>query len=218
MTEYSIVFVNKSTQAGTACLYQGTEPLILQPDADQSELFTLAWFTKKTNPNTKVKFGWNYEFCFVWDDLIDAEPGRVVDAGETVKCDAFTDNNFIRIEKANGAYRFKGPGNLERMGLFVHSENTVPHKEAVAGIGMAGSGTFVRYMAPNMMYAFMLRSRPQYFIAFGDFETGQILDVEKLPCTQEVTFPPNVYSMLVTLHEDNTWTVVPNRMLSADEE
>lgn len=219
MNDFSIVFVNKSGRAGTVCLYQGTDSIRVQPEVnDENKLLTLAWFTKKTNPGTKAKFGWNYEFCFVWDDLIDAEPGRVVDAGEIVKIDDPSEKNGIMLSKKNGAYQFGEPFGLSRPGLYIRTDSYVARNEAVAGIGMAGLGTFVRPMGINSAYEFFLMGRPEYHIAFGDFETGQILDTEALEHKSPVAFPPNVYSMLVTLNEDNSWTAVPNRMLSDEEE
>lgn len=221
MSLFSIVFVNKSGRAGTVCLYQGAPSLHLRPDAGEgNELYTLAWFCKKTNPNTRVKFGWDFKFHFVWDDLIDMVPGRVVDAGEIVDAgDGFYgEGKGIRLSKKNGAYQFGETFETGRPGYLIQTDSTVPKREAVVGIGMAGAGTFVRPVHINYMYEFTPRGPLEYHIAFGDFETGQILDLEKLTCHTQVDFPPNVYSMLVTLNADDTWTVEPNRMLAHEEE
>lgn len=215
-TPYSIVFINKSGRTGDVCLYQSTPKQFIRPEPESGHL-TLAWFTKKTNTGTKARFAWNTDFCFIWDDLINTEPGRVVDASQTVEAGLY-ENNAITLSKKKGAYEFTDQSSIDRFGLSVMVDNSVPKNEVVVGYGMAGSGLFAVPVAYNMMYQFIPQGRTEYHIAFGDFETGQILDVPAMECTAAVDFPPNVYSMQATLNEDNTWTIIPNRTLLSEED
>jgi len=213
-TQYSIVFVNNSTKPGAVCLYQ-------QPDdflRNMNEIKTLAWFTKRTNPGTKARFAWNPDYCFIWDDLIDSEPGSVVDASQTVACD-LNEKNGITLSKVNDAYRFGEPMEMGQPGmLMVRSDSTVPAHEAVAGYGLAGSGLFVVPVLPNYNVVFRPMQPNRFFITFGDFQTGQVLDLEAITeNSAEVAFPGNIYSMVATLNADDTWTIKQNHTLLSEE-
>lgn len=213
-TQYSIVFVNNSTKPGAVCLFQQPADF----NKDLNGIRSLAWFTKRTNPGTKARFAWNPDYCFIWDDLIDTEPGRVVDASQTMPAD-LNEKNGITLSKVNDAYRFGEPMQMGQPGaLIIRSDNTVPANEAVAGYGLANSGLFVVPVAPNYNYMFRPTRPNQFYITFGNFQTGQILDLEAITHCAEITFPGNIYSMVATLNEDDTWTVKQNHTLLAEDE
>jgi hypothetical protein len=56
---------------------------------------------------------------------------------------------------------------------------------------------------------------PEYWIAFGNFTTGETIDSSSMTNPAQIVFPPNVYSMTATLNADDTWTIAPTSMGNA---
>ena len=54
---------------------------------------------------------------------------------------------------------------------------------------------------PNFNAQFTLQ--PNYWVAFGNYFTGQILDIEHMTGAAEVTYPPGATSLTATLGPDN---------------
>lgn len=48
---------------------------------------------------------------------------------------------------------------------------------------------------------------PEYWVTFGNFVQGQVLDVEEISSCIRINFPPNISHVKATLNMDNTWTV-----------
>jgi hypothetical protein len=94
--------------------------------------------------------------------------------------------------------------------LYIHQEKTIPPQPedgtvTVAGIGMSGVGTFVKQVEPNMLLEFT--PHPEYWITFGNYTQGEVMDITEISSTAQINFAPNVYSMKAILNEDNTWTI-----------
>jgi len=49
--------------------------------------------------------------------------------------------------------------------------------------------------------------KPMYWITFGSFEPGEVLDIESISTKKPIHFERGVYSMTAILNWDNTWTV-----------
>lgn len=201
-TTYNLIFKNNSDQVGDICVYQ-TDPNIKDP-----YVMSLAWYAKRTNPDVTDKFTWTIDYCYVWDETGELIPGVTFEASQTVGGD-LKENNSIEFTKENGAYQFDNlVTDKDYNGtLHIQCDDTVPPKEAAVGIGMSGAGTFVRQAEPNMGFSFT--PHPQYWVTFGNFEQGQVIDITQISQVGQVQFPPNVYSMTATLNADNTWTVEP---------
>ncbi|MNE74108.1 hypothetical protein D3C80_1701610 [compost metagenome] len=106
----------------------------------------------------------------------------------------------------NSGYQFADQTSGDQPGsLYVKMDNTIPLKQASVGIGMSGAGTFVVQAQPNMNLVFT--PNPEYWVAFGNFEQGQTLDMQELTNTEKIDFPPGIKEMTVTLNQDNTWKV-----------
>lgn len=78
-------------------------------------------------------------------------------------------------------------------------------KEASVGIGMSGSPTFAVQAQSNM--SLMFTPHPNYWITFGNFESGQVLDLEAITDCSMVEYKENCYEMTAILKGDNTWEV-----------
>lgn len=201
-TNYSINFYNNSTMPGNICVYQQ------DPDVTNPYVMSLAWFTKLTNPGTKASFTWGISYSFVWDETGQLIPGVIFDASQTLPA-SLLNNNSITLSKADGAYQFTNQASTSNTGtLYVNNEFTVPPLEASVGIGMSGAGTFVKQAQPNMTFDFT--PHPEYWVTFGDFVKGEVLDITEITNNAPVIFPPNVYAMDVILDQSNRWTIKPS--------
>ena len=207
-TQYSLTVINQSQNLGDFCVYQTA------PDIDDPNVFSLAWFTKKAQPTTKVKFTWTIDYSFIWSETGTLVPGVMFDASQVWDADLSTKNQVTLTNDA-GAFTFENlqagpkPGTLS-----IKQDATIPFNTAAAGIGMSGAGTFVVQAQPN--YTSMFSPHPKYWVTFGSFEQGEVLDITQIVSqSAEIDFPVNVYSMTAILQADNTWLVQPTKDVNA---
>lgn len=197
--KYSINFKNNSRNYGKICVYQTA------PDINDPQLVSLAWFAEPAHPTTRVSFQWSIDYDFIWDETGPLVPGVVFDASQTWPADLVTSNS-VDFTSAQGALTFANQVAAGRAGtLYVHNSKDVPFDVASVGIAMSGAGTFARPAQPNLTYTFT--PHPVYWVVFGDYQPGEVLDLETITGAQQINFNPNVYSVDVTLNLDNTWTV-----------
>lgn len=200
--EYKLNFKNNSTQKGNVCLYQ------TDPDLGVHDVMSLAWFSKSACPTTSLEFKWNVNYCYTWSRQGELLPGIIFKASQIWQAD-LTNKNAVDFTKDSSidAYTFENQTTGSEDGnLYIYEKRNVGANECAVGIGMSGSGTFVVNSQPNMQLQFT--PHPKYWITFGSFEQGEVLDIEKITATaQELAFPINKYSLDVVLNEDNTWTI-----------
>jgi hypothetical protein len=204
MTHRSVVFLNNSGRGGTVCLFQ-TDPG-LAVDGVKS----LAWLTKEVNPTTRVIFRWALDYVFVWYDSGKLAPGVVCVASQ-VRPAHLTGYNQVDFTRNHHGFLFEedAEGHQELGNLYILQDETIPLDRVAVGIGMAGQGALVVQAQPNMTYKFV-SPNPQYWITFGSFRTGEILEVGALPTpVARIDFPDNVDSMTAVLDTEERWTVRP---------
>ncbi len=218
-TEYTIIFVNNSSNTATATVYQE------DPTAVPGQ-YPLAWKASLASPSNQVQFTWQVEFDFVWGQTGVLAPGEIFQAAQVLSADLSTSNKVTLV--SDGAPTFtdqtQGP---EAGKLFIDQASSVPIDEISVGVGMAGDGTFVVQAQPNSQ--FIYEPQISYWIVFGTFEQGEVLDtslfgakaksligstvnvgsIQIFGQPTEIEFPVNVYSMTATLNQDNTWTITP---------
>lgn len=195
---YTLIFQNNSSNAGDVCVYQRL------PDVGQQDVMSLAWFTEYNYPTTQVQFQWQIDYSFVWGQTGKLVPGVVFAASQTWAAD-LQSNNQVTLHY-DQAYTFTDQGAGEHSGnLYIGEDGTIPLNDASVGIGMSGVGTFVQQAQPNLNLVFT--PTPTYWITFGNFTQGQVLDVESITHTQQIQFPPNVTTMQVVLDINNKWSV-----------
>lgn len=200
-TQYTLKVTNKSHNSGSFCVYQK------DPDQEKyTNLYSLAWFSKACNPGTTLKFTWTLDYCFNWSETGILVPGVTFDASETKEADpSDSSKNAVGFTKANGAYMFTNPLRPGTPGeLRIQTDNTIPINEASVGIGMSGQPALAISAQPNMDYAFI--PHPEYWITFGNYTEGEVIDLNQVTETAKIVFPLNVYSVSMTLQEDNTWS------------
>jgi rhizosphere induced protein len=199
---YQLNFKNNSSQTGNACVFQ------TDPDLGVYNVMSLAWFAKSAFPTTSIQFTWSIDYCFTWSRQGTLTPGVVYQAAQTWTADLSTKNAIdFRKDISLDAYTFENQTAGPQEGnMYIYEKKTVGINECSVGIGMSGSGTFVVASQPNMQLQFT--PHPKYWITFGSFTQGEVLDIEAITSTaQELAFPVNDYSLNVTLNADNTWSV-----------
>lgn len=197
--KYTLNFHNNTRNYGKICVYQTA------PDVNDPQLMSLAWFAEPAHPTTSVKFSWTIDYDFIWDETGPLVPGVVFDASQTWPAD-LTTANHIDFTSDRDALTFANQRSGVKAGtLYVHNSNTVPFDVASVGIAMSGAGTFARPAQPNLAFSFT--PHPVYWVTFGDYEVGEVLDVEAITNAQKITFNPNIFNVDVSLNLDNTWSV-----------
>ncbi|WP_309112228.1 hypothetical protein [Saccharothrix sp.] len=209
-TQYTLRVVNDSTNLTDMCVYQQ------DPNIGAPNVMSLAWFTKPAYPTTTVVFRWTIDYSFIWSETGQLKPGVFFDASQIwpadpsiigVASERKAGNQIGFSHPSEGAYTFTSTptANAQRGTLYIDENATIPLKEASVGIGMSGSGTFATQAQPNIHLSFT--PHPTYWLTAGTYQQGEVLDVQSITNPVEIHFPPNVYSMTATLHEDNSWTV-----------
>lgn len=197
--QYSVTFVNNSTNLGDVCVFQK------DPNIGVANVQSLAWFTKTTHPNTRAVFKWNIDYSFVWAETGELVPGVQFIASEVLKAD-LTQNNAVNLSYLSEAYTFTKQKTEQPLGsLLIHQDPNIPLKQASVGIGMSGNGTFAVQAQPNLDLTFT--PHPKYYISFGTFTEGEVLDIAQMTKFAELKFNPGVYSITAILNADNTWSI-----------
>ncbi len=207
---YSLVFQNNSVNAGSAAVYQ-TDPNIGVPN-----VMSLAWFSKYAMPTTNVVFQWSIDYSFVWSQTGTLKPGVVFLASQNWAAD-LSSSNAVTLTYQNspqgGAYTFQNQGAGPQQGtLYITEDGTVPLNQASVGIGMSGAGSFVVQAQPNLNLTFT--PHPLYWITFGNYFQGQVLDIGSITNPGSIQFPPGVYSMTAILNQNNSWTIQPTQSVN----
>lgn len=208
MTTYSLIFQNNSSNTWTACVYQKA------PDLATQDVMSLAWFAKGAAPTTNIVFDWQVNYAFVWSETGPLIPGVMFAASQTWPADPDGHNNQVTLTDANGVFTFAnqtaGPAEGS---LYIVQDGTIPENTAAVGIAMSGAGTFVVGAEPNIQA--MFTPTPNYWITFGEYTQGEVIDIEQITNSAQILYPPNVTSMTAILNADNTWTIRPTSQVNA---
>ena len=214
---YQLTFVNESSNESTIIIFQK------DPDPSPGE-YSLAWLTKSAvQRDFKGVFDWKqgYEFVSGWMEGL--QPGKVFTAGDSVKAD-LENTNAITLARKTGdmEYAFSDQRRGPVAGsLLITNATDIPANTIAEGIAMSGKAAFIVEAQPNIEVLF--KPKPEYWIAYGDFEQGEILDsalmaqadvLEDVLGTKqiyglptEVRFPAGVFSATATLDSNNAWTI-----------
>jgi hypothetical protein len=208
---YSLTVKDQALYPGVFCVYTTC------PDPEvQRNLTSLAWLTKPANPNTALEFDWSLNYSFVWCDTGELRPGVRFRAWQNLPADPQNPGLAkVFLDKANGAYEFlaNAPPNKQppQGTLGIYTSGNIPNNDVSIGIGLGDYPALVVPASPNMGYTFIPKIK--YWIAYGSFIRGEVLDLNSMTVVQEINFPLNVYDLEVTLNEDKTWTVGRNSIL-----
>ena len=198
--KYTLNIQNNSPQTGSFCVFQS------MPDVNIPNVVCLAWLAKPAHPTTHLKFEWNLDYSFVWSTTTKLRPGTRVIANQSWDANLNTENK-VNFDKTSGAYTFENQRQGSYEGnLYINQTQRVQSKEASVGIGMSGRGTFMVHSQPNM--SIVMRPKPKYWLVFGDFKEGEVLDMGRVTETAyEIQFKGTT-SRSVDFLADNTWRLL----------
>ena len=201
MTTLSLTCENKSQMSGSFAVFQKPPPMTVP-----GNVFSLAWFARPTAPSSRVTFSWTLDYSFVWSETGVLQPGINFAAWQNLPADP-NGQNIVQLTQDNyGATTFANPNGSGALGSLTVQQltNVVPNRTSV-GIGMAGSGTFAVQAAPNMTAVFT--PHPNYWVIFGNYQTGDVMDIEDVSSAVEVTFGGALATRTATLSLGNVITV-----------
>lgn len=202
MTTYSLTCINKTQQMhGSFAVFQKAPPITVP-----ANVFSLAWLARPTAPGTEVTFEWSLDYCFVWSESGILKPGVNFKASQTLAADPYGKNNVQLTVDDYGASMFDGQDGSGADGSLTIKQlsGVVPGRTSV-GIGMSGSGTYVIQAAPNMTAVFT--PHPNYWVAFGNFRQGDVVDIEDVSGVAEITYGGSLTSRKAVFGLDNIITV-----------
>ncbi|WP_430403447.1 hypothetical protein [Fluviicola sp.] len=202
-TVFQINFVNNSSNSGTFMVFQ-QDPNMAMPGIN-----SLAWITKYANPKTQGFFSWTINYNFSWMESESITSGITSGTSQSLPAgEGLLTMNGITLTYDKG-YSFIDPVDQTPEGsLYIKEDGTIPLDRASVGIGMCGAPTFMLQAQPNMELVFT--PTPEYWIAFGDFTQSQVINVQEMTNSAQVSFPPGITKMNATLNEDNSWTIIPD--------
>ena len=194
MTQYSLTCINESSSSGSFAVFQ-------KPPANPAS-FALAWLTRSAAPRAEVTFTWSVDYSFVWSETGVINSGINFSGRQVIPADPDTLNHVELAADNYGATYFKPPNGSGTAGALtiVQLSDIVPDRTSV-GIGMSGSGTTVVQAAPNKTAVFTLH--PNYWVVFGNYQAGEVIDVEHVTGAVEVTYPDGLTSRTVTIGLDD---------------
>ncbi|ANK85797.1 MULTISPECIES: hypothetical protein [unclassified Rhizobium] len=197
MTKYSLTCINNSQLHGSFAVFQKAPPTTIP-----GNVFSLAWFARPTAPGSRVTFTWGVEYSFVWSETGLLQPGINFSASQTVPADPDRQNLIQLTKDQYGATTFGSPSGTGALGSLTIQQlsNIAPNKTSV-GIGMSGSGTFAVQAAPNMTAVFT--PHPNYWVVFGNYETGDVMDIQDVTEAVEVTYGGSLTSRTAVLNIEN---------------
>ncbi len=199
-TKYTLTVSNHSTQTGTFCIFQEIA------DNNMPNGHTIAWLAKTAHPTTTLEFEWHTDYNFVWAKTTSMEPGTVIKTGQSWDANLNTSNQ-VTFDYSQNSYTFSNQTQGELAGrLFIDETERVQIDGASVGIGMSGKGTFLMPSEPNMRLVFT--PKPTYWLIFGNFEEGQILDVSKIMDKALKLTYQDTTDMKVELLADETWKIL----------
>jgi hypothetical protein len=195
---YSITVNNRASHSAYFMVFQ-SDPTSWAPNA-----LSLAWFAKFSNPSktARIKFEWTVDTGFSWAETGELKPGIHFSATEIY--DPYNDLNKITLDY-NGAYQFIDPASgPDKDRFYLNETKNIPLKsQAAVGVTMAGSTVYAVQARPNQNLTFS--PHPKYFIAYGDYQEGDVLDVSTVNNPLELPYPTGVYALTTTLNVDGSW-------------
>ncbi|WP_432726770.1 hypothetical protein [Variovorax sp. W6] len=195
---YSVTVNNHASHSAYFMVFQN-DPTQLAPNA-----LSLAWFARFSNPGptSRVKFQWSVDVGFAWAETGDLQPGVQFTPTETYEPSG--SNNKITLD-CNRTYQFMNPARgPEQSRLYLAQSTAIPAKSAAAvGVTMGGSTVYAVQARSGQNLTFS--PHPKYFIAYGDYEEGDVIDVSAINNPLELPYPPGVYALTTTLNADGSW-------------
>lgn len=200
-TNYSVKITNHSLVNGKMCLFQK------MPD-QRDDIFSLAWLTKQCNKGSSVKFKWEIDYCATWAETGVLRPGVTFEAGASMMVDpSNTAQNSLGFTYVDGGFSFEDTGKTTPAGnIGIYPTDKIPNNKASIGVGMNGESAFATQALMN--YNFIFIPKVKYYLIFGNYTQGTVMDLSASTDAFELKFPPNEFEREIELGEDNRFTYI----------
>lgn len=198
-TNFELIFKNNSSNSGDVCIF-------LQ-EPNENDLQSLVWLSKDANPNTTVTIQWAVDYNVVWSET-EVKNGITITSSQVLPAGIEQDNE-ITLTKKDDAYQFINQttnSGLDGM-ITILCDNSVVANQATIGLEISGKLAISTPAIPS--FSSMFTPNNQYWIAFGNFTEGEILDTETFTKAAEIDFSSGVTNMTAILNADDTWTIEP---------
>ena len=200
---YSITLENNSSSDKTITLFQH------DPNISSSSIVSLAWLSNMAPSLSQTTFNWLEDYSFCWSQTEVLVPGIIVSAAQSKQANT-TSMNKITLENSNSSYLFTEPTSGPEPGkLYIYQDGSILMDAVSVGIEMSGSPIYACQGLPNAITTFNI-STPKYFLVAGNFNQGEVLDVNSLSDTHEISFPDGAYQANVIINPDGSWSVTYN--------
>lgn len=206
--QYTLKIQNDSAMTSCFYLYQ---KMVGQ---NATDYVPFAWFAKVSHPGTQIIFRWQEVFNFAWCDLKSLEPGSQYNAWAVQIANPMDDTqNSVGFSKQDGAFMFTAAKqSVSADMLQIEADATIPVHQAAVGLGMDGQPTLVTMAMPNYSYNFT--AKVEYWIGYGNYSQGTI--VRPKDTDFQIIIPLNMDTVLVTLHQNNDWSLVALKKMETD--
>jgi hypothetical protein len=154
-------------------------------------------------PNSSIKFSWTVDWGFSWADVGELQPGIHYEASNHVSTTPSTNQITLTY---NGAYDFTSQqAGADQTRLYVREDGSIPvQASGSVGVTMSGSTVYATQARPNTNLTFS--PHPSYFLAYGDYVEGDVIDVSTVNNPLELVYQTGIYSLKTTLNPDDSWT------------
>jgi hypothetical protein len=186
-------------------MYQGSFMIFQKPqDSYYGNVFSLAWMARMCLPQNRITFNWTEDYAFTWAETGLLVPGVNFMASQMMNANP-NNLNSIRLDY-NSYFFFEDPNSGGQPGtLTVQESASIPMNQAAVGIALSGSTAYVVQAQPNMNQVFT--PHPNYWITFGNYRQGEVLDAYQISNATALNFPAGVNNLNVTLNPDGTFSV-----------
>lgn len=197
--DYKLKVKNNSENFGNFCVYQ------MDPVQKVDDIMSLVWMTKSAQPQNNTVFNWATDYSFSWADNGELMPGTIFKASEvkSINLDVEAKTASTLFTDQEQAYRFKQTDQLVPAGkLGILTDAILPEKSCAIGIHMDKNPAFALEAKPDLNYTF--KPNPQYWIVYGDFKEGEVIDPSKLSGALPLDLSEDKSSCTVTLQKDGS--------------
>lgn len=204
-TQYSITIHNASQIPNHRAIVFQKDPTL------PADVKSLAWLSKVSQPDTEVTYTWTLDYNFVWGQVGELRSGVNYQAGQVLPAD-LTNHNQVTLSYSGGGFSFGATdANPTSGSLFVHEAADVPGygntDQGSVGIGMYGQGTFVLPTNPTGAGGgIQFTPHPQYWVAFGNYTQGEVVDESVLYAPAQVSFSGSSFHADCTFNGSD-WTI-----------
>lgn len=206
-TRYEVKFENDSYYDEDICIYATSPDSVVKGN----NLMSLAWICKPVKARTNVKLEWQLDYSFVWSKTCLLSPGEIFESCEANLADPYGINGprAVNFNNEQGIYSFSKDSITRKIGtdrLEIFTGDSIPDSEVSIGIGINDNPILVVNAALNRN--FFCITKLKYWIAFGEFAQGEVLELSSLECCHEINFSHNPFAKTVKtiiLSENKTW-------------